>query len=512
MPTRDASSPARVNNTATTDNETGTTASFNPPADSWLYATMCIDTGAPSTPTFSNPTNTGTALTWSLVDSLANANGGAVAVWRAYNANAQTGITVTTGVSNTSHVGTNNPAGSTYVDVWTGCHTTQTGAATAKNTTTTQTINPTVTTTAAGSRVVAGYIDWNQNGTVTSSDTIDAFNNIGIASGARLYKASDSGAAGSVAINVVAAGGSPISTYILYEIKAAAGGDVSVALTGQVLASARGSFGAQADKALTGQSLTSSLGTPSPATSITPTGQLLTGSLGSFIVSNAVPLVGLQMAISQGTLTAEGGNGGDVTLALTGQSLASAAGTLLPAVSLTLTGQSLTIQQGTLLPALTVTLDGQLLAFTQGDITPTTGVVVELTGLSMSAAQGDLGVVNDGIVPTPDPVNMGLGGGGTGLGYDRHRQDRKLKKILDDVVAEVMYRDLVKTADAPKAAKLVKPFAESKRIAIPKPEAIDWQAVERDATRVRQLVSMWNALQRRREIHAADDEWLMLGD
>lgn len=226
MPTRDASSPARVSTTdeGGTNRETGTTASFSPPGDSWLYISFLCNPGAAgNTPTYETPTNTGTALTWTQVDAVNNASGGAVVVWRAYNASAQSNITVTCSVLWAS---TNGGALSgMWVDVWTGCAASQTGAATATTTGTATTNNFGVTTTATGSRVVLAGNDWNVTTPApTSSDTIDAYTSPGATSGGRVYKSADSGAPGAVTCNLVWGSAGSIGSFAAYEILAPVAG------------------------------------------------------------------------------------------------------------------------------------------------------------------------------------------------------------------------------------------------------------------------------------------------
>lgn len=79
---------------------------------------------------------------------------------------------------------------------------------------------------------------------------------------------------------------------------------------------------------------------------------------------------------------------------LTGQSLASAQGTLAPSTSKVLSGQSLTSAQGSLTPSTTVALTGQSLTASQGSLTPTVGVVVALTGQQLTSSQGSLSPAN----------------------------------------------------------------------------------------------------------------------
>ena len=224
---RDASSPG-LNSTAENGSgtQTGTSASFSPPSNSWIYIDVfCADVNA-GAPTYTTPTNTGTALSWSQVGNNHNAtNGGSVVTWRAYNLNSQAGITVTAGITGSGRVAPVNPAGEMAVTVWTGCSTSQaSAAATGDASASTQTINPTVTTTQTGSQVCGAINSVNQKANVTSTDSYNNFNNAGVIAGAAVYKAANSGAPGSVAINATSSAGTPWKwATLVYEILAPTG-------------------------------------------------------------------------------------------------------------------------------------------------------------------------------------------------------------------------------------------------------------------------------------------------
>ena len=220
MPTRDASSPARVLNTTVGNVHTWTTAAFSPPAGSVLYWHVNSDPGvAGLTPTFNPPTSTGTALTWAIKGQINNASGGACVVWWAFNANAQAGITSAASVTWSAAPAAAGSCGA-WLEVVVGADPSQASAAVATSTSTTQTNNPAVTTTRAGSRVAGLMQDWNATGAPTSSDTIDSYTVAGRTSGGRAFKAADSGAPGSVSINFVSGGAAPINTFVVYEILA----------------------------------------------------------------------------------------------------------------------------------------------------------------------------------------------------------------------------------------------------------------------------------------------------
>lgn len=232
MPTLDASTPARALTTQVGSVETGICAAFSPPADSWIFVTMAGDpNGGGQTPSFGTPTG-GTGLSWTQIASVNNASGGCFVVWRAYNASLQTGIQIQTQITWSGAV----VAGSGYwVDVWTGCALSQAGAATPFTTTNTgpSTQNFGVTTTAPGSRVVGAGLDWNVTTPApTSSDTIDAYTFASHTTGGRVIKGADTPAAGTpVTVNLVWGAGSPIGTYVAYEILGAASNDGTYQLT-----------------------------------------------------------------------------------------------------------------------------------------------------------------------------------------------------------------------------------------------------------------------------------------
>ena len=92
----------------------------------------------------------------------------------------------------------------------------------------------------------------------------------------------------------------------------------------------------------------------------------------------------------------------------------------------------------------------------------------------------------------------------------------QLRKLLDTVVAEY-YGDLVES-DVPQsvkeqAAKIVKPFVQraAKLQAVPPVEKVNWKALQRNASQVRELLNLWKREILAREIDA-EDEYLMLVD
>lgn len=141
------------------------------------------------------------------------------------------------------------------------------------------------------------------------------------------------------------------------------------------------------------------------------------------------------------------------------------------------------------------------------------------TSLPLLTASG-VGVV----VPLVLTEIPGPGGSGYPVYWQGKRRKRRLeeqpnlhlKKVLDDVVNELygeLTEDDVPPAVQAKAAKLVKPFVaqKDKKLAIPPPAAVDWAALERDATRVRQLIALWRKQEEDVEIEAEDEYLLLMG-
>lgn len=224
---RDASSPARFNISGNgTGTESGTSASFTPPANSWLFANATINSFAAATPIFNVPTWSGSGVgAFTLFGSNVNTAGGSCAVWRALVGASPSAGTVAISVTNSgSNQAVAVSAG--WVDVWTGAASTQTSAAISGGIggqSTTQNFSPTTTTTQSGSQVAGVGIDWQARGIPTSSDTIDGYTFATQTSGGRAFKAANSGAAGSIALNFNAAAASPQWTTLVYEILASGG-------------------------------------------------------------------------------------------------------------------------------------------------------------------------------------------------------------------------------------------------------------------------------------------------
>jgi hypothetical protein len=207
----------------------------------------------------------------------------------------------------------------------------------------------------------------------------------------------------------------------------AAGGDVTVALTGQSLTATAGTLTPANAVALSGSALTAAAGTLTVSNSVALSGSALTAAAGTLTVSNSValsgssltastgtlapalsvPLSGAALSITAGTLTATGGDAGNVTVALTGQSLTISAGTLTPETSVALSGSGLTAAAGTLAPELAVALAGAALSVVAGTLTASGGsplVPVPLFIIRIPAADSSrlaVPAADASVVPVP---------------------------------------------------------------------------------------------------------------
>jgi hypothetical protein len=187
----------------------------------------------------------------------------------------------------------------------------------------------------------------------------------------------------------------------------AAGGDVTVALTGQSLTAAAGTLTVSNSVALSGSSLTAAAGTLTVSNSVALSGSSLTASTGTLAPALSVPLSGAALSITAGTLTATGGDAGNVTVALTGQSLTISAGTLTPETSVALSGSGLTAAAGTLAPELAVALAGAALSVVAGTLTASGGsplVPVPLFIIRIPAADSSrlaVPAADASVVPVP---------------------------------------------------------------------------------------------------------------
>jgi hypothetical protein len=183
---------------------------------------------------------------------------------------------------------------------------------------------------------------------------------------------------------------------------AAAGGDVTTALTGVTGTGSLGTVTPAISTALTGTSATGSLGTVTPGTSraltsntgtgsvgtVTPgssvalTATTGTGSLGTVTPSISVALTGVAGTGTVGTVTADG----DVTAALTGVTGTGSLGTVAPASSVALTGTTGTGSVGSVSPATSAALTGVTGTGSVGTVEPS--ITVALTGVTGTGSVG----------------------------------------------------------------------------------------------------------------------------
>lgn len=185
-----------------------------------------------------------------------------------------------------------------------------------------------------------------------------------------------------------------IATY-----KAAAGGNVTLSLTGQTATFTEGSIARAIAYAVTGQTATFAEGSITPAVSSALSGQTATFTEGTPTPAVTYSLTAQTATFSEGTITAT--TGGNVTLNLTGQSATFTQGTLSSAISTALTAQTITASEGTLSPQLTYGLAGQTAIFTEGIITSQAGgdITLQLTGLQAVFSLGTI-TANGGDLPT----------------------------------------------------------------------------------------------------------------
>lgn len=195
-----------------------------------------------------------------------------------------------------------------------------------------------------------------------------------------------------------AGGGSDVTLGLTGLLLASSAGTLipsnALPLTGQSLASAQGTLTPAPAKALSGQVLASAQGTLTPAISIVMVGSSLTSAIGTLLPNLSIALTGLLITIGQGNLSAPG----NITAALTGLLIASSQGTLLPAIAKTLTGSALTAALGTVLPGTIRSLTGVPLLGSLGALGP--AMSVSVVGSVITASQGNLTPPTSGD-PTP---------------------------------------------------------------------------------------------------------------
>lgn len=226
----------------------------------------------------------------------------------------------------------------------------------------------------------------------------------------------------------------------------------SLGLTGQSIGAAQGSLGLQMSLGLTGQSIGIVQGSLGLQTSLSLGGQSLTVTQGDLGLAKSLALVGQPLVFAQGNLMA----GGDVAMGLSGAGIVVQAGTVSPRLSLALSGQPAVLSQGTLSARIAAALGGQDLTFGSGSLTPvnSTPIGAALTGIGLQLSQGFV-----------TPVG-GQGSGSTALRrwaqqmYARYFEERDAKKLEEQarqIEANIIDRRPVPVPKKPKATVLVRP-------------------------------------------------------
>lgn len=154
----------------------------------------------------------------------------------------------------------------------------------------------------------------------------------------------------------------------VFLIASAAGGDVTVGLTGV--------------------SATGAIGTLAVALAIGLSGLAATGAVGTHAPQNAVPITTVVATSAVGSVTA---SGGDATVALTGVSATGSVGSVASGSSPPLTGVSATSSVGTVGPGASVGVSGVSGTSAVGTVSPSTTLA-----LSGVAASGSVGTVTRG--------------------------------------------------------------------------------------------------------------------
>ncbi len=113
----------------------------------------------------------------------------------------------------------------------------------------------------------------------------------------------------------------------------------------------------------------------------------------NFIVKGTAVGGGTEVAITgQAITSAQGSLGKTLSKALVGQGVTSAQGTLSPLKSVTLGGIEIASAQGDLSKTLDIALTGIGIASAQGTVNPDTGDFAALTGIGIASGQGSLGI------------------------------------------------------------------------------------------------------------------------
>lgn len=222
-----------------------------------------------------------------------------------------------------------------------------------------------------------------------------------------------------------------------------------------------------------------------------------------------------------GSLGGAGALAGSSALTFGQTGAVTAAGALAGSTSLTFGQLGALTANGVLAGTAAITFGGTATADQPaGEMSGTASITfsASATLTADAALAGIAGLVFAGSATADQPIPAGggigqMGGGGGSIDYQSHKPRKpNLRKQLDEILdsAEAAYHALISGPEPEVAAKIVKPFAEDKREAIPPPEEIDWKAVERDVTRTRRLIAMATKLELQRQMDEDDDEFMLL--
>ena len=175
--------------------------------------------------------------------------------------------------------------------------------------------------------------------------------------------------------------------------------------------------------------------------------------------------------------------GGNVTVALTGQSITSQQGTLTVADGETALGQYATFSAGTLSPGTAIALSGQAITSAQGSVSPATDV--SASGQAATFAQGSLTVVGDITVPlngqsmtayqgSVTAPSSGVGGYGGKRRYVVRVKGRFLVFTDEATAIEALERgqEAKKVSQPPQPQHKDEPKAPAETPRAPEPEAV----------------------------------------
>jgi hypothetical protein len=193
----------------------------------------------------------------------------------------------------------------------------------------------------------------------------------------------------------------PTLTLSTGTVEREGGGDVTVHISGNEFTAGSGVVDS-GGQPLTGQASTSASGTATPSVTTAISGESMTADIGSitpeqladdtYIASTAgstvgsmtVPLVGSEATAEQGELIVTG----DEEMALAGEEMTSAAGTLTPSVDAAVTGSEFLGEQNAIGAPGFVALTGSLILVSAGDVFTTNDRDLALTGEAMTAQDG----------------------------------------------------------------------------------------------------------------------------